>query len=267
MYYRSGAVSAAGLLLMHDVPMDESVIADDRWAHDALERIMIFRELAGEYSELVELVGNIEEPKPGTDLAPRDRMALYVRMMLERKFMVKNDRNTYIPNVVEALRKYLSDDNSIYLLDFHAWFFEGVASGRATRSSGEFNGVELDYVKTREMVTYGRLVHSDRNKLIRSRILKEMSHGLMLRQSMQVGIIIAQLRSLIDVGVESGTIPSESESLEATWLDIHNRPELYDIGIARIHGQPEEECQLTGLPCAGAPFKCPVCPRQAEGGP
>lgn len=109
-------------------------------------------------------------------------MVLYVRMMLERKFMMKNDRNTYIPNVIEALRKYLSDDDSIYLLDFHAWFFEGVALGRATRSSGEFNGIELDYVKTREMVTYGRLVHSDRNKLIRSRILKELSHGLMLRQ-------------------------------------------------------------------------------------
>lgn len=253
--------------LVHDVSMNEPVKVDDRWAHDALEQIVILRELAEEYSELVELVGTVEEPEPGTDTAPRCRMALYVRMMLERKFMVKDDRNTYIPNVIEPLRKYLSDDDSIYLLDFHERFFEGVASGRTTRSSGEFNGIELDYVKTREMVTYGRLMHSDRNKLIRSRILKKMSHGLMVRQSKQVGIIVAQLRSLIDSGMESGTIPSESESLEATWLDIHKRPELYDIGIARIHGQSEEECQLTGLPCAGTPLKCPVCPRQAEEAP
>lgn len=42
--YYCGGVVCSGLLLVNDVSMDEPVKADDRWAHDALERIVIFRE-------------------------------------------------------------------------------------------------------------------------------------------------------------------------------------------------------------------------------
>ena len=261
----STAVRGFFVFLRHDWLMDKPVKADDRSAHGGLERIVIFRELAEEYAEFSELVGEVSEPEFGSDLSPQDRVALYLRLMLERKFVSTEDKNTYIPTVIEDLRVYLKDDDAVFMLNFLEWYFARVVSGVASRTSGSFNGVELNFESTRQMVTYGRLMHSDRNKFIRSRILKGLSHGLMIDQSRRIDIIIARLRSLIDSGVEAGVIPDKSETIEETWLDIHNRPALYEFGSVRVHEQREHECPFMGMPCDGAPFMCSVCPRLEEG--
>jgi len=225
------AVRGFFVFLGHDLTMNESVNADDRVAHDYLERIEIFKELADEYAELLEEFGEVEHVYFAHERTVRDRMGVYLRIMLERKFLVKENQNTYIPNVIIALRDYLKSSDSVFLLDHCEQIFADTVSGKIVRTEGNFNGVDVDLMSTREMTAYGRLLHSDRNKFIKSRIINDMSMTLMIEQSRFISTLIDRLRWMIASGIESGEIPESSDTIRATWLDMNERPELYKFSV------------------------------------
>lgn len=210
--------------------MSQQAKGNERTARSDLERITIFRDLADEYLDLIDAVGVIHEPGESSDQAMQNRTALSLRLMLERKFVSSNDTNTYIPGVIEALKRSLKDDQGNELLNRRRDEYNKVISGESTGISVSFNNVELDFENIRQIFAYGRLMHSDRDKHISSDVLSRLHFDLLVRQSTLLAATIASLRDCIVAAIESGVIPRVCESLKETWHEIYADPEMFGLG-------------------------------------
>lgn len=213
--------------LGHDEVMCERIKGQEQTARSDVERVTIFRRLADEYLELIEAVGPVDE---NDEQSIRHRIALSLRLMLERKFVAKKDKNTYLPKVLNALKRLLGDERSDEYLDQKLEEYKRIVSGESTGVSGSFNNVELEFDKVREVFAYGRLMHSDRDKFVSADLLQESFLHLLIRQTKLLADLIADIRDFTNEAIEEGTIPIVPDSLRETWLEIHDDPQAFDLG-------------------------------------
>lgn len=195
-----------------------------------LETITIFGALADEYIELIRVVGPVHESPSDEEQASSTRIALSLRLMLERKFVTSRDAGTYIPFVLDALRNKLPEGHyGENLLGFRQEYDE-ILSGESTGVTTNFNNVELDFASIRRVFAYGGLMHSDRDKWISSTVLRESALHLMVRQSELLSAFILRLREFINETVQVGALPRECDSIHETWLEVHDDPEVFGLG-------------------------------------
>ena len=229
----STAVRGVFVFLGHDYVMcekiqdqDEKIKGQEQTARDDAERVTIFRRLADEYLELADAVGPVSEDEQTI----RHRTALSLRLMLERKFVAKKDKNTYLPKVLNALKRLLSEEGSDEYLDQKLYEYRRIVSGESTGVSGSFNHVELEFDKVREVFAYGRLMHSDRDKFVSADVLERKFLHLLVQQTKLLAQLIADLRDFIDRAIKNDAIPVAPDSLRETWLEIHDNPEVFGLG-------------------------------------
>lgn len=235
---RSGAVphgrfgDCAGRfhILGHDTSVKEPARGCEQKPRGDLETITIFGALADEYLELISAVGPVHESPTNDEEASRTRIALSLRLMLERKFVSPGDAGTYIPFVLDALCVELPDSSTNDTVNGFRQEYDEILSGESTAVSANFNNVELDFASIRKVFAYGGLMHSDRDKWISSTVLRENVMHLMVRQSVLLAAFIARVRLFINESVETGALPGECDSIHETWLQVHDDPEAFGLG-------------------------------------
>ncbi|MCT1922742.1 hypothetical protein M3C63_12875 [Brevibacterium luteolum] len=138
--------------------------------------------------------------------------------------------NTFVPNVISSLICVAGEEHDINHLEDLRSKYERLMRGESTGVSSIFNGVELDFEKVRQVYSYGRLMHSDRNKYVCASVLSKSAYTILSQQTNLLFVLINDLCSLIDRWTESGLIFGVSETLKDTWLDVHQDPASYGVG-------------------------------------
>lgn len=210
--------------------MTERERGRERKARSDLERVTIFRNLASEYLELIDAVGMVQDSVEEAKDDVHNRTALSLRLMLERKFVTKEDTNTHIPTVINSLSSILDDARDSQWLEERRGEYDGIISGASTGASANFNNVELNFAQIRKVFAYGRLMHSDRDKYVSSIVLSRLHFNLLHRQSTLLVRLISSLHEFVDKRIDSGTIPHSSDSLAGTWHDVCADPEVFELG-------------------------------------
>lgn len=244
--------------------MTNQLPSDGKTAENDLERILIYHSLASEYLALIDAAGDLSEPGDHSLPAARNHPALSLRLMLERKFVYKNDKNTYIPKVINSLKRHIAGNQEHAMLDRHRADFEGIMSGKLAGVSANFNNVELTVDKIRLIFSYGRLMHSDRNKHVGADVLSNSFTYLLIRQSKLLAETIEAIRDYISTNIESGRIPHVSDTMKQTWLDMHDDPAAFDLGERLSTNEIPALSDDGSQPLPGGPRKRTVVVRIPE---
>lgn len=170
-------------------------------------RLVLFCDLADQYDDLAVALPVVDmdlqlvplSPEPAPDHWPR-----VVRAMALRKFMLTKSDHVYVPTVLDAVERCLTDQSLVQNVEGYREGFRGL--GLAIRVD-EGSGVPRIAPEIIEDLIYGGLLHGDYDRHRRVRSRPSMTHDVSLWQfTSDAEHFIRQLRGVIRGSIDEGIL-------------------------------------------------------------